>query len=85
MNGTLPNKRVILQPLLESIEGGWRITQPTPLFPTDIEELCIFQHPEKHREARVSIPNSYFALQCHNQEIERLVRKALATSVRKIR
>ena len=57
---SLPDKRAILQPILDEIEPGWTIVKPSPLNPTDVEEECIFQKRDDHKEAQVGIPNRYF-------------------------
>ena len=78
----LPNKREILQPILDRIERGWHIQKPSPLAPDDVEELCIFQHPPTYREAKVGIPNSLFQDGARQHEIEPVVRRALEQTKR---
>ena len=68
MQHSLPDKRAILQPILDDIESGWTILRPSSLNHKDIEIGCIFQKPDVNKEARVRIPNTYFqdAKQRHN-------------------
>lgn len=73
----LPNKREILQPILDAIELGWTIKKPSPLNPTDIEHLCIFQHAKSRREVEIAFDNSLFQDVGRKAELERLVRHAI--------
>jgi len=64
----LPNKREILQSILDKEDELWIIMKPSRADPTDPEDLCIFQNPGRYKEARVEIPLSWFL----NQEIEKI-------------
>ena len=72
---TLPDKRAILQPILDGIEPGWTIVKPSPLNPTDIESECIFQKGDK--EARTEIPSTYFRDADQRHKIKPLVEDAI--------
>ena len=56
----LPNKREILENILNEIEPGWWIKKPSPADPYDVEYLCIFQKPSENKEAEAWIPNALF-------------------------
>jgi hypothetical protein len=66
--GTLPNKRAVLQSILDKEDGLWIIMKPSRNDPADPDDLCVFQNPGKWREARVDIPMSWFV----NQEFEKI-------------
>jgi len=57
-----PNKREILQKILDDIEPGWSIRKPPAANPCDLECLCIFVKLEEnsYKEARVDINNFLF-------------------------
>ena len=73
----LPNKRVILQPILDEIESGWTIVMPSQLNPKDIEIGCFFQKTDENKEARVRIPNAYFQDADQRHNIKPLVEVAI--------
>ncbi len=75
MNDPLPDKRVILQPILDEIESGWTIVKPSSLDPTDIEAECIFQKGDK--EARTEIHSTYFRDADQRHKIKPLVEFAI--------
>ena len=58
--GTLPNKRQILQSIIDKENDDWIIMKPSRNDPTDPEYLCIFQNPAEYKEARVEIPTPWF-------------------------
>ena len=76
----LPNKRDIVQPILDIIESGWIIVKPSPLNPDDIERECIFQHPQSHREVKIGLESSLFLDDGQRDELIRLVRRAISQS-----
>jgi len=57
-----PNKREILQKILDDMEPGWEIRKPSATNPYDLECLCIFVKFEEnnYKEARVDINNFLF-------------------------
>lgn len=77
---SLPDKRAMLQPILDEMERGWTIKKPSPSNPTDVEELCIFQKADENKQVEIEIPNSYFtdADQQHKLKpwVQRAIRKA---------
>ena len=72
------NKRNILQQILDKIEPGWDILEPSS--DEDAETSCFFQRIVEvgdYRQTEVHIPNAYFAVR-DLEEIELRVRCALA-------
>jgi hypothetical protein len=72
----LPNKRDILQSILDMEDDLWIIMKPSLKNPTDAEYLCVFQNPAKCKEARAEIPTTWF----ENREFDKIkgaVRDAL--------
>jgi hypothetical protein len=66
--GMLPNKREVLQSILDKEYDLWIIMKPSRNDPTDPEDLCVFQNPRRWQEARVEIPMSWFL----NPELEKI-------------
>lgn len=58
--GTLPNKREVIQSILDKQKDLWIIIKPSRLNPTDPDYLCVFQNPAEYKEARVEIPTAWF-------------------------
>ena len=58
--GTLPNKRKILEAIIDEQDDFWIITKPSRNNPTDSDYLCVFQNPAEYKEARVEIPTAWF-------------------------
>lgn len=77
MQHSLPDKRAILQPILDDIESGWTIVRPSSLNPKDIEIGCFFQKTDENKEARVRIPNAYFQDADQQHNIKPLVEVAI--------
>jgi hypothetical protein len=77
MATNLPDKRAILQAILDSIESGWSIYKPPPNDPTELDELCIFHHEATHRKAEVEINNSLFQDPGRRAELLGFVRAAI--------
>jgi hypothetical protein len=71
------DKRAILQPILDSIESGWSIYKPPANNPTDVDELCIFQHLATHRQAEIEIGNDLFQDPGRRAELVGFVRRAI--------
>lgn len=65
---TPPNKREILQLILDKQDDLWITMKPSRRDPADPECLCIFQNPGRWQEARVEIPVAWFL----NQELEKI-------------
>jgi hypothetical protein len=73
---TLPNKRDILQSILDTQDDLWIVMKPSLKNPTDADYLCVFQSPRQYKEARVEIPTTWF----QNREFDKIegaVRDAL--------
>jgi len=64
----LPEKRKIVQAIIDDEESGWIIMKPSVVNPTDPDPLCIFENPAKFTQATVEIPNEWF----HKQELEKI-------------
>ena len=77
MASQTPDKRAILQPILDSIESGWSIYKPPPNDPTDVDELCIFHHVATHRKTEIEISNSLFQDPGRRAELVGFVRAAI--------
>jgi hypothetical protein len=71
-----PNKREILQSILDEEDDLWIIMKPSRNNPTDPEQLCVFQNPGQWKEARAEIPTSWF-LNREFEKIETAVRHAI--------
>lgn len=65
----LPNKRKILQSILDEEDDLWIILKPSRNNPSDPETLCVFQNPGQWKEARAEIPTSWFI----DPELEKIV------------
>ena len=57
---TLPNKREILESIINEQGDFWIIMKPSRNNPTDPDYLCVFQNPAEYKEARVEIPTAWF-------------------------
>lgn len=71
----LPNKREILQSLLDKIDPRWEIIKPSPLNPTDPDFLCIFRKDLERQ--KVEIPNPWYQEQGGREKIEHVLRNLL--------
>jgi len=58
--GTLPNKREILESIIDEQDDFWIIMKPSRNNPTDPDYLCVLQNPAEYKEARVEIPTAWF-------------------------
>jgi hypothetical protein len=58
--GTLPNKRKVLESIIDEQDDFWIIMKPSRYNPTDPDSLCVFQNPAEYKEARVDIPTVWF-------------------------
>ena len=76
----LPNKREMLQAILDRIEPDWWIVKPSPVDPRDVETECIFQHQKGYREVHLAIDNPLFQDQGRLHEIEALVTAAVTNA-----
>jgi len=64
----LPNKREILQAIIDEEPEPWIIMKPSRQDPTDPEPLCIFENPAEQIQAAAEIPLVWF----QNHELERI-------------
>jgi hypothetical protein len=76
-NMPLPNKRAMIQMLIDDEPEPWIIMKPSRHDPTDPEPLCVFEHPAEDTQARAEIPLEWF----QNRELER-IRQAIQQSLR---
>lgn len=74
----LPNKREIIQAILDKEKDLWIIIKPSRFDPTDPDYLCVFQDPAHYKEARVEIPTAWF----QDREIER-IEEAIQQAIRR--
>jgi len=56
----VPNKRKIIQTIIDDEEGPWIIMKPSVQNPNDPDQLCIFENPGNLTEAKVEIPSEWF-------------------------
>jgi len=56
----LPNKRAMIQTIIDDEPEPWIIMKPSRQDPTDPEPLCIFENPAADIQARVEIPLEWF-------------------------
>jgi hypothetical protein len=57
---TVPDKRKIIQSIIDDEEGPWIVMKPSVANPNDPDPLCIFENPGKLSEASVEIPPEWF-------------------------
>jgi hypothetical protein len=77
MELTNKNKREMIQAVIDEEPEPWIIMKPSRQDPTDPEELCIFENPAEHTQARTEIPLEWF----QNQELEK-IKRAIQQSLR---
>jgi hypothetical protein len=56
----VPDKRKIIQSIIDDEEGPWIVMKPSVANPNDPDRLCIFENPGKLTEASVEIPPEWF-------------------------
>lgn len=56
----VPNKRKIIQSIIDDEDGPWIVMKPSILNPNDPDRMCIFENPAKVTEATVEIPPEWF-------------------------
>jgi hypothetical protein len=56
----LPNKREIIQTIVDDEPESWIIMKPSRRDPADPEPLCIFENPAADTQARAEIPLEWF-------------------------
>jgi putative phosphoribosyl transferase len=67
-NMELPNKREMIQAIIDEEQEPWIIMKPSRQDPTDAEPLCIFENPAEHTQAKAEIPLAWF----QNRELEKI-------------
>jgi hypothetical protein len=65
---TVPNKRKIIQSIIDDEEGPWIIMKPSIANPNDPDRLCVFDNPAKLTEATAEIPLEWF----QKNEVEKI-------------
>jgi hypothetical protein len=73
----LPNKREMIQTVIDQEEEPWIIMKPSRKNPTDPEPLCIFENPAAQTQAKAEIPLAWF----QNRELQK-IREAIQQSLR---
>ena len=76
-NSGLPNKREIIQAVIDEEEEPWIIMKPSRQDPTDPEAVCVFENPAEQTQAKVEIPVAWFK----NRELQK-IKKAIQQSFR---
>ena len=56
----LPNKREMIQAIIDDEPEPWIIMKPSRQDPADPEPLCIFENPAADTRARAEIPLEWF-------------------------
>jgi putative phosphoribosyl transferase len=80
-NRELPNKREIIQAVIDEEEEPWVIMKPSRQDPANSEALCIFENPAEQTQAKAELPIAWF----QNQELQRIkeaIRQSLRHAVR---
>ena len=73
----LPNKREMIEAVIDEEPEPWIIMKPSRQEPMDREALCIFENPAEDTQARVEIPFVWF----QNRELEK-IKQAIQRSLR---
>jgi putative phosphoribosyl transferase len=76
-NGELPNKREMIQAIIDEEQEPWIIMKPSRQDPTDPEPLCIFENPAAQTQAKTEIPVAWF----QNRELQK-IKEAIQQSLR---
>ncbi|MPZ78349.1 MAG: hypothetical protein GEU77_17720 [Deltaproteobacteria bacterium] len=67
-NRKLPNKREMIQAVIDEEQEPWIIMKPSREDPTDPEPLCIFENPAEQTQAKTEIPVAWF----QNRELQKI-------------
>jgi putative phosphoribosyl transferase len=81
INSELPNKREMIQAIIDEEEEPWVIMKPSRQDPADTEVLCIFENPAEQTQAKAEIPIAWFQKQ-ELQRIKEAIRQSLRHAVR---
>jgi hypothetical protein len=76
-NRELPNKREMIQAVIDEEQEPWIIMKPSRQDPTDPEPLCIFENPAEQTQAKTEIPVAWF----QNRELQK-IKEAIQQSLR---
>jgi putative phosphoribosyl transferase len=76
-NTELPNKREIIQAVIDEEEEPWIIMKPSRQDPTDQEAVCVFENPAEQTQAKAEIPAAWF----QNRELQK-IKEAIQQSLR---
>ena len=71
-----PNKREMIQAIIDEEEEPWIIMKPSRDDPRDPELLCIFENPAKQTQARTEIPLVWFQNR-DSQKIKEAIQQSL--------
>jgi hypothetical protein len=72
-----PNKREMIQAIIDEEPEPWVIMKPSRQDPVDPEALCIFENLAEQTQARAEIPLEWF----QNQELQK-IKQAIQQSLR---
>jgi hypothetical protein len=76
----LPNKREVIQAVIDDEPEPWIVMKPSRQNPTDPEPVCIFENPAAGTQARAEIPLEWF--QSHELErIKQVIQQSLRNAV----
>ena len=65
------------RPIIEKyLEPGWVIVKPTPNNPGYIDDHCVFQKPDEHKETQAGLPIRWFT-DGEYAKIEQEIRRAI--------
>jgi hypothetical protein len=56
----VPEKRKVIQAIIDDEEGPWIIMKPSITNPNDPDPVCVFENPAKLTEATVELPSEWF-------------------------
>jgi hypothetical protein len=76
----VPDKRKMIQSIIDDEEAGWIIMKPSIQNPNDPDRQCVFENSAKLTEATVEIPNEWF----HQHELEK-IREAIHEGLQQAR
>lgn len=76
-NMELPNKRQMIQAVIDEEQEPWIVMKPSRQDPADPEPLCIFENPAEQTQAKTEIPVAWF----QNRELQK-IKEAIKQSLR---
>jgi hypothetical protein len=72
----LPNKREMIQAVIDEEPEPWIIMKPSRQDPMDREPLCIFENPAEGTQASAEIPLEWFQ-NCEFEKIKQAIQRSL--------